>query len=109
MEAGTTVMAGRGGESVSENEQASHSSVMAGNIASSEPSENQQLAEAGEFEKLAERINADLTELGTQEDSVEMIGDLTKIANAGNPEWRVWACKMMNWQNQMAKFRKGFQ
>ena len=69
--------------------------------------ENQQLAEAGEFEKLAEKVNVSLAKLGMQEDSAEMVGALTKIANAGNPKYRLWACKMMNWTNEMAKFMKG--
>lgn len=70
---------------------------------------NQQLAESGEFDQLLSLVDSNLVELGEQEDSKEMVEALTEIANAGNPEYRVWACKMLNWHNDMAKFMRGLQ
>lgn len=79
-------------------------------VAGDEPTsltENQKLAEAGEFDQLLSSVNSNLAELGMQEESTEMIGALTEIANSGNQELRVWACGVLNWHNEMAKFLKG--
>lgn len=71
--------------------------------------QNQQFAEAGDFDQLLSSVNTNIAELGLEEDSAEMIGALAEIANAGNPEYRIWACKMLNWHNEMAKFMKRIQ
>ncbi len=70
------------------------------------PEEKDSKEELVDFDELSTKVNIELAELDMTEDSAEMVGALTKIANAGNPEWRVWAGKMMVWHGEMAKIIK---
>ncbi len=70
------------------------------------PEEKDSKEELVDFDELSTKVNTELAELDMTEDSKEIVGTLTKIANAGNSEWRVWAGKMMVWHGEMAKIIK---
>lgn len=94
-ESESTVMTSGEPESVESNE-----TVMTGDIDEAQESDMSELIEAGEFDKVAELLELD-------EDSKDMVDNLTKIANVGSNEQRVWACGMLNWTKDMSKYIKG--
>ena len=68
--------------------------------------EIEHMVEAGDFEKLCECIEMELSE---QEDCRGMVESLKEAADTNDESCRIWCCEMLVWTADMARYIKGIE